>query len=121
MKITQEFIRDLRDELNAAVAKVGEKHNLAIRFENAKYDDSSIDFNVKTVVLGEGETNMEEALFRQYAPLFGFREKDYGKVFFYGENKFKLIGFNPKARKYPVLARDISNDTCYKLPLDALS
>lgn len=93
-----------RNEVNIALQTLAEKYNFNIKCGHISYSD--IDFKM-TVEVKDKEIDgksYEQANFEKLCLCYGFKPNDYHKQFSFNGNTYTLCGFNPKARKMPVLA-----------------
>lgn len=95
------------EKLNQYAAELG----LAVKQEGKwQYfrDGSALQLKIQFVVGGDqGLEDKERDTFNIYAWRYGLEEQDYGAVIESRGKKYKLIGFNTKARKFPYLMQDV--------------
>ena len=78
-----------------------------------------VDLALSVALIPQDGLTPEQREFNQLAPSFGLQDSDYGRTLLYNHNKYQLIGFKLRNRKYPVIAKS-SRGALYKLPLEAL-
>lgn len=119
MDLTNVNFDVFRKEVNDALAAVAAKYDCDIDLGKVKYNEDlisiSIDFNVK----GENGESGEQALFNRVCGGYGFEPEHYNKRFVMENKIFRLIGFNPKARKYHCIIVD-ENDKKYTANTEAV-
>lgn len=72
-------------------------------------DGSTLQVKLQFIVGGEqGVEDKERATFDLYARMFGLEPQDFGAEIVSQGKRYKLIGFNTKARKYPFLMEEIA-------------
>lgn len=124
MKITKPFLKQLREELDAAVASIGAKYDLRIRTGNATFsiDGSNATFKLEVAAIGEGGevVTREATAFKTYAPMEGYQAEALGQIVKVGAESYKITGYNAKAQKFPILGQRVSDGKTYKLPLTVL-
>lgn len=117
MTITIDTMKALREEINAAIAAVGDKHGVTVSLGNGSYDRDGLTAHFKLNVVAKGDDGevVDEALtqLRRFQPSFeGVEVKLRGEA-------YTVVGYNPKARKNKfVIAR--SSD-CKRFVIDAWS
>ena len=119
MTITTSKLKQLREEINAALKSVGERHDIEFRAANAKFDSSSFTFQLKgSKVNADGTVETEEVSdFKRYASAYGLTAHDFGRVFTTDQGTYKICGLKPSASKYPILAHALGNPSkVFKFP-----
>lgn len=97
-------IRQLRDEMNAALSPLADKYGITIRATSAKMGLNFAEFKVELTQEADPNTKTPEALlFEQFAQAIGFQKSDLGREFNLGRQTFKIAGYNPKATKNNML------------------
>lgn len=79
---------------------------------------SSIDFKVSLQVNAGSSGSYERDDFCKWCFKFDLEPEDYKIVFGFLSKEYTLVGFRPKASKYPFIAEN-ENGTRYRLPKDA--
>jgi hypothetical protein len=111
----------LRDEINAALAVVAEKHGIKLGLGSARFMETTCTFKLEAIANGagtgdEGATaridKFAEAL-KRYAPLY-FKDLNLDATYRIGATDYKIVGYNSRAREYPFLLKDIASGTVYK-------
>lgn len=94
-----------RDDVVSQLDKIGRKYGIEINAENLRMNSiKTLSFSV-TASVGEVELEKTDAgrMFLSYAPVHGFKKTDLGRTFTYKGTLYKIIGWQPTARKYPVM------------------
>lgn len=114
--MNKEKIRELRSAI-AATLEAFTDTDILFEVGNAKYDDSSVTFQLKCVETGGNpEVSIGEVDFKKYCSVFGLKPEDYGKQFESQGKTFTVCGIKIKNRKYPIICE--SGGTKYKLEYD---
>lgn len=72
-------------------------------------DGSTLQVKLQFIVGGEaGIEDKERATFDLYARSYGLEAQDFGAEITSQGKRYKLVGFNTKARKYPFLMQEIA-------------
>lgn len=110
---------NLQQRILEALAPLAEELGLEIEGGNTQFAacQASLALNI-TLTPRDGLT-AEQREFHQLAPAFGLKPEDYHRTLTRGGIHYRLIGFKPRNRKYPIIA-ETAQGARYKLPLDAL-
>lgn len=112
-------ILNLQQRILETLAPLGEE--LGIEFEggDSQFNASQAQLGLRVTLTPRDGLTAEQREFNQLAPAFGLTAEDYHRTLTRGGTRYRLIGFKPRNRKYPIIAEN-SAGTRYKLPLDAL-
>lgn len=103
MLSNKEF-KQFRADVDAALASVGEKYGVDIKCGNISYGSNHFDTRLNATKKVVNGVSYEQAEFERVCLIYGFDPEDFGKEFEVQGKTYKLIGFNPKARKKPIIA-----------------
>lgn len=119
--MNKERAKELFEKFEKHMEKFCEENNVVFKVDKKFF--SSVDMGGSLVIAprGEGNLSMEELDYRKHCYSYGCGTDDYLKKFTVQGEVYELIGFSPRARKYPVLARKVGTDNIYKMPLSVLS
>ena len=116
--IDRSTLKMILEEAREALAVVADKHGLVLERKHCTYSSTEAPVAFKFVVpqrTEDGEAiNPKETEFRKFAALYGLEPDDYGKMFRTFNGVYRVCGIKPKARKYPVLGRNIDTGKTYK-------
>jgi hypothetical protein len=117
-------LRQINDDIVAALAAVGVKHSIKLTTGNTKYDGDGMNatFQVNasaitatgTVVTPDGKN------WDKYRHLYGMGHIALGTEFVARGTKYKITGLNPGAPKFPVKAVRVWDGTTFKFPSEAV-
>jgi hypothetical protein len=115
-------LRALFAEVEKALAPLAEKHGLKLERKHCSFrdDELPVAFKFITVKIDANGNAMDTRAkdFIKYASLYGLSEKDFLAEFTSNGDRFRITGFKPKARKYPVLAENVRTGKTYKFPVE---
>lgn len=115
-------VRKLQEECGAALEAVAAKYGLKLERKRCTYhvDSMPVAFQLITVELDANGNAMDSRAkdFIKYASAYGLSEKDFLAEFRSGAKTFRICGFKPKARKYPILAECVQDGKTYKFPVE---
>lgn len=124
IEITKPFLREAREEMEAALKEFGEKYGLTITVGSASFmpgPGGNATFKVELATqTDDGEANTRRAAdFKRYAPMYGFKPEHLFGEFTYAGTRYKLVGFSPKASRFPLIVERVPDGKAFKMPLEA--
>ena len=124
MKITQinkEVCRQLRVDMNEVIKAKLKEYGLEGEFLNGSFDDELVTFKVDIKIAGamdKRDKKLSDSLtwYAKYiAEELGVDKNDIlNKEYRIGVTRYKLIGYNSKAKTYPLIMQDIKTGKKYK-------
>ena len=122
--VDRSTVKMILEDAREALASVADKHGVVLERKHCTYSSTEIPVAFKFVVperTEDGEAiDPKETEFRKCARRFGLEPDDYGKMFRTFNGVYRVCGIKPKARKYPVLGRDINTGKSYTFPADSV-
>lgn len=116
--INPSICRLLRSKLETALSEFADETGVNVKVGSASYTADYVDFKVNVAIKG---VDREKKDFEHYAPFFGLKHSHYQTVFTTGRgDRFKLIGLKPRAPKFPVLGRRVSDGEVFKFRRNVL-
>lgn len=112
-------VHELSKEISAAVAAVCEQYGLTVELAGGRFDPAAYHFGYTARVHEDHAEDGDRAEFELHAALFGLESSDFGRQFTSRGKNFKLVGFKPRNRKYPVIGLDGAGGR-YKFPSSVL-
>lgn len=115
-------LQALRTELDALHKALEKKYGIALKVGNASYSNNEVTFKLKAnTVSANGTVVTKEALnWPIYAELNGVGHFNVGDKFNSGGSIYEITGWNTRARKSPVMIKDIKTGKGYKCPTGML-
>jgi len=123
-EITRATVKALREDCEAALQAVAEKHGLQIRQKRSvsfRPDKCPVPCEfilVETTESGD-EITPEGQTFKTRAFQYGLEPEWLHQSFDLNGNRLKITGLNPRARKYPVMVEDSAGKS-YKVPANTV-
>ena len=124
MKITEinrEVCKQLRIDMNEAIKAKLEEYGLEGEFLNGSFDNELVTFKVDIKIAGamdKRDKKLSDSLtwYAKYiAEELGVDKDDIlNKEYRMGVTRYKLIGYNSKAKTYPLIMQDIKTGKKYK-------
>lgn len=99
-------LKKFQTEVELALAAVAEKYGCEVAAGNIKYDATSADITLYFKSKGENGESAEEVDFKKHCENYGFSKEDYGTKVNLNGKTYRLIGFNPRARKNSCIITD---------------
>jgi hypothetical protein len=120
MEITMALLKQLRPEIEAALADLGEKYGIGFEVGSGSYNGSHATLKLEIGVLGDdGKVVSKEAEnFKFLAPMYGLSESDLGRQFLLGGKRHTIVGINPNATRFPILTE--CGGKKYKVPVESV-
>jgi len=116
--INPSFLKQVAGDMEAALKPVGLKHGLSIEIGNTSYTDIQFNTKVTSKLTRDSDGNpvdVEITEFERKAALYGYDPNLYHAEFTVRNRIFKIVGYNERARKLPVLTTDDKGKR-YKFP-----
>ena len=124
MKITQinrDVCKQLRVDMNEAIRSKLEEYGLEGEFLNGSFDDELVTFKVDIKLVGamdKRDKQLSGSLSWYVKYLANDLEIDeeeiLNKEYLHGREKYKLVGYNSKAKRYPLIMENMKNGKKYK-------
>ncbi len=124
MKITEinrEVCKQLRVDMNEAIRSKLEEYGLEGEFLNGSFDNELVTFKVDIKIAGamdKRDKKLSDSLtwYAKYiAEELGVNKDNIlNKEYRMGVTRYKLIGYNSKAKTYPLIMQDIKTGKKYK-------
>jgi hypothetical protein len=106
-KLDKQFLKELRDDIDAALAPLGAKHGLSLKAGNAAFSETTATFKLQVCLkTSSGEAiTQERQNYIAYADTYGLKPEWLDQTFSSESRVFKIVGLLPRRSKNPVLCR----------------
>jgi hypothetical protein len=94
----------IQNEATIALEAIAAKHGMTVRAHGGSLGDLSTILKFEFKPAGEALADAERKEFESYATVFGLAPSDYGATFVANNKQYRLVGFDLKRRKFPILA-----------------
>lgn len=103
--IDRALVKQIREEVNAALESVAKKHDITLEIGRITYSDNHFDAKLKGRTISEdGVDEHAKQEFEVYASRFGVKPEAFGAEFnLDGTGKVEVSGIKPRSRSYPIL------------------
>lgn len=107
-------LKDIRVDLNTALAAVAKKHGITLDVGNIRFDANSFSAKLSATVASSASTTTSApagvnptwvANFKKYAVMFGLKATDLNKQIKYAGKTVTIVGMRPKANQPIVIQR----------------
>ena len=117
---TRPNVREISLAMNDVLSEIADKYGLSIAIKGASYSDAECTFRFKAVVdtPADGVVTKEVADYNMNARIHSL--PPINSVFTANGSKFRIVGWNSRARKYPINAKAVGSGAMYKFPLAAV-
>jgi hypothetical protein len=118
---TPSVLKDLRDDINAALESVGAKYNVKLTAGNVSYTADNATFKLQAASISEsGDVLTKEASdFKVFAASYGLKPEDLGKPFTTGTGTYTIVGLRSRSYKMPIIGKN-SNGKMFKFSPQAV-
>ena len=120
-EINRDVCKQLRVDMNEAIKAKLEEYGLEGEFLNGSFDNELVTFKVDIKIAGamdKRDKKLSDSLtwYAKYiAEELGVNKDDIlNKEYRMGVTRYKLIGYNSKAKTYPLIMQDIKTGKKYK-------
>lgn len=97
---TKPILKQLRSELETALAPVAERHGIKLSFGNGKFDATSFMLKLNGAVLNGADRPANEAReWARMASAFGLKPTDYDRKVRVDGMEFRMVAFRPRASR----------------------
>lgn len=125
-EFNRQNLQQLRADMQSAIIAVAQKHGIQIEVGNASFYPEKATFKILLITKGDGTAsnpreNALQADFKRYCNQFGLKPEQFGAVFTFGRETYKLSGLKIRAPKMPILATSTRDGKLYKLPESAIA
>lgn len=110
--LTRDEVRDLRTNLQTALASVSAAVGFKLTLGSATFGDT-VTFKLECAPIAENGkvVDQNEVNFKRWASAYGLKETDLGRSFHSNGWVFTLVGIDPRKPKFPILARRTDGKT----------
>jgi len=122
-EFNKQNLKSLRQDMNAALAKLEKQYGIQINVGNASYSDNEVTFKTKcNTVSKEGTAITKEAQnWPLYAELNGVSQFSIGDRIALQGKIFSIEGWNTRAKKAPVMIKEVGSNKTFKCSAQTLA
>ena len=114
--IDKELLKQLRIELNVAIADVAKKHKISLKIGNARYTSNNFTFKLEGALLTEDGKVVDKSRtdYKTYCEMYGMKPEWLDKSFItLDRDEYKIVELNSRARKNPIIAENVNTKKRY--------
>lgn len=123
-KFDRTTVRKILAECEEALRPIAEEYGLTLDRKGRTYYADSLPVMYQFLVTEKDEDGnvltAEAKDFQKYAPMHGLDADDLHREFVSGGDKFRITGFKPRSRKYPILGENVRTGKTYKFTLETV-
>ena len=122
-EFNKQNLKNLRQDMNAVLAKLEKQYGIQINVGNASYSDNEVTFKTKcNTVSKEGTAITKEAQnWPLYAELNGVSQFSIGDRIALQGKIFSIEGWNTRAKKAPVMIKEVGSNKTFKCSAQTLA
>jgi hypothetical protein len=126
----KENLKNLRSDIDSAFAQLRQKYGVSLQLGTIHFDDVKATAKLTMVAVGDpnaatdphaAKRTAQAAEFKLLAQSFGLKPEHLGAMIKHGGDTYKLVGLNPKAPKFCVVATRIHDGRTYRLPESSIA
>lgn len=111
----------LKESLKQALNQVLAEHKLDVKIGAFSYNHNTASIKLDFVSAGEsGVADANYTLYKSHCCRQGLKVSSYNKTFMSNGQEYRISGIAPKAKKYPILAEQLSTGQMYKFSISAI-
>lgn len=110
-------VQVMRKAIEVALEPLGKQFGMEFSVGNIKYTAAKLNADVSCVI--GAKEDYDKTTFEKLCSRFGLKPHHYNQEFEYAGKKYRVIGFNTKAPKYPIKAKDSSGGIT-RFPIDII-
>lgn len=113
-RFTKENLRQLRSRLDPVLAEIGKEFGINLTSGNISFSVGEFTLKVKGMATSaEAQADRQES-HRRMASIMGLDPALLGKVFTHKGHQVKIVGFDPRKPKFPVICDDLTTGKSMK-------
>ena len=121
-KFTRGILDDLRDNIDDALAPLGEQFGIKFGLASITNSDTKATLTLEIGVAGYAVKTKTAEAFEEYAARYGLRPEDLGSKFLSAKGEeFTIVGAKPINRTSPILGRSTDDGVTYKFTATAVA
>lgn len=117
-RIDRATARLLHEEAEAALQAIARKHGLDLKGKTTRYAEDTCKVSWEFIATVDG-VEPAKRRWNTYCAQFYLTPEDFGRTFTRGGRSYEVTGIKPRAKKYPVQAKDTTGKR-YKFPATVL-
>lgn len=106
MNINRRNLNAFRNSFENSVKDLEEHYGVKLELGRITFTNHQFSGKLTVINVDDPSTNLEEVKFGNLCTKYGFTKSDYNRTVMVNGKKFKLIGFKPRATRYPCLVEN---------------
>ena len=106
MKMTRQNLKMFRMNFENLVKDFEKRNGVKLELGNIRFSDNQFTTKLTVTNIGDTSSSLEEIKFAELCTKYGFSKSDYNRTVKVNGRKYKLIGFKPRATRYPCIVEN---------------
>jgi hypothetical protein len=106
MKITRMNLKAFRMSFANQVKDLEKHYGVKLELGNIRFTENQFSSKLTVTNVGDASTSLAEVKFGTLCKKYGFTKSDYNRTLVVNGKKFKLVGFKPRATRYPCIVEN---------------
>lgn len=114
--ITESKIKSIQKRIKEALSEIEKEENVKIDFSSISYNVAKYSTTMSVTTLDKNDK--VDNIFKSICKSLGFTQNIIGMQFYGTNGIYEITDIKTKNRKYPVIAKSISNGVSYKFSVE---
>ena len=114
--ITESKIRSIQKRIKEALSEIEKEENVKIDFSSISYNVAKYSTTMSVTTLDKNDK--VDNIFKSICKSLGFTQNIIGMQFYGTNGIYEITDIKTKNRKYPVIAKSVSNGVSYKFSVE---
>ena len=114
--ITESKIRSIQKRIKEALSEIEKEENVKIDFSSISYNVAKYSTTMSVTTLDKNDK--VDNIFKSICKSLGFTQNIIGMQFYGTNGIYEITDIKTKNRKYPVIAKSVSNGNSYKFSVE---
>jgi hypothetical protein len=113
MKMTRLNLQGFRNSFQNQLKDLEQHYGVKVELGNISFRDNQFTTKMTVTNVGDASTSLAEVKFGNLCSKYGFQKSDYNRTVMVNGKKYKLVGFKPRATRYPCIVENVKGQ--YKM------
>jgi hypothetical protein len=115
-------VRQISNEIETAIQEVAKKHGIILKRGNCRFSSSTFSLKIEAAVVAQDGTvqSKERKDFEFFAKFIGLDPSILDKTFTLSGKRYKVTGYLPRSKRYPILCQDLQTGRGIKFPIETI-
>lgn len=114
-EISRSNLNMLGTAFERELKEIGDKYGVTVKYGGGRYGGSTGEIKLRLDVqdAGSGQSGREQE-FKMFAAWYDLQASDFGREFWSRGEKFRIVGVNRSAPKYPIICERVRDGASFK-------